>query len=128
VGDDLLGAERDLHRLVARQRDGLVHRVGVERLACRPAPPPAPRTRCARCCSRAACPTASSRRSGCGSASATTPCAWRRSARACGAPRCGARRAAWRSPRRSRGGCSRRTRAAARTSSMSSPRFRHSST
>ena len=32
VRDDLLGAQRDLHRLVARQRDGLVHRVGVERL------------------------------------------------------------------------------------------------
>src|SRR5258706_378765 len=32
VGDDLLGAQRQLDRLVARQRDGLVHRVGVERL------------------------------------------------------------------------------------------------
>ena len=67
VGDDLLGAEGDQHRFLGRQGQGLVARVGVERL--RPAEHGGQglERRPGRRCSRAAGRRASRRSSGCGS-------------------------------------------------------------
>jgi hypothetical protein len=103
VGDDLLGAQRDPRRLLGRQGECLVHRVGVQRLgAAEHAGERLDRVR-------------TMLTSGCWAVS-DTPAVWvwnrscidvragRRSAPSSTAPRCGGRRAAWRSPRRSRCG------------------------
>ena len=92
VGDDLLRAQGELDGEVRRQRERLVERVGVERVAFRRARRRAPGSPCARRCCRAAAPSASSRPSGCGSGTSRSAGPSRRSAPASSSPR--SRRAA----------------------------------
>ena len=115
VADDLLRAQGDAGRLGGRQAPALRPCRWCAATACRRAPPRAPASSPARRCCRVLARSASSRRSACGSAASTTRGPSRRTLRARCAPRGGARRGTWRSPRRSRCARSRRTRCAARS-------------
>ena len=81
-GEDLLGAKRDRGAVLGRQRERLVERVRVQALGASRRPPRTPAPPPARCCSRPAGRSASSRRSGRGSAASGCARRGRRSARA----------------------------------------------